>query len=104
MVPPQTFGSGEYNATPSHALPALSFNGTGYICQTCGHLEVNLDNNPFGELCPKCVQVALHDLHVPHMVKISDHLDEIDIALEPTVHIANSKARNEKTTVILRKR
>ena len=96
------YGTDEYTATPSHILPAISKTGKGYICQDCGHLEVSLDNNPFDDLCPKCVLKALKTLKVPHMVKISEYFIERDDALEPTVKIDN-KPNNEKTTVIIKK-
>lgn len=96
------YGTDEYTATPSHILPAITKSGRGYICQECGHLEVSLENNPFEDLCPKCVLNALKTLKVPHMIKISDYLSNKEVALEPTVRVDN-KSNSDKTTVILKK-
>ena len=97
------YGTDEYTATPSHILPAIRKKSTGYICQECGHLEVSLENNPFDDLCPKCVIKALRKIEVPHMVKISEYLDNREEALEPTVRVDN-KPNSEKTTVIIKRK
>jgi hypothetical protein len=96
------YGTDEYTATPSHILPAISKKSGGYICQECGHLEVSLVDNPFDDLCPKCVVKALRGINVPHMVKISEYLNDHEEALEPTVRV--DKPNSEKTTVVIRRK
>lgn len=96
------YGSGEYTPTPSHALPAFSRNGKGFICPACGHLELDIDNNIFDDLCHKCVIIALRRLGVPNMMTIKDYHKNLDDALEPTVKI--DKPSHEKTTAIITKK
>ncbi len=97
------YGSGEYSPTPSHALPAFSRNGKGFICPACGHLELELDDNLYDDLCPRCVVTALRRLGVPVMQTIKEYHKNLDEALEPTVVV--DKPCCEKTTkVYTRKR
>lgn len=93
------YGSGEYTPTPSHALPAFSRNGKGFICPACGHLELSLDESPFEDLCPRCVITALRRHQVPSMMTIKAFHENIDEALEPTVKV--DKPSHEKTTEVI---
>jgi NMD protein affecting ribosome stability and mRNA decay len=94
----QQYGSGEYTPTPSHALPAFSRNGKGFICPACGHLEISLDDSLYDDLCPKCVVTALRRLGVPQMMTIKDYHRNLAEALEPTVKI--NKPSHERTTEV----
>jgi len=96
------YGSGEYNATPSHALPAFSRNGKGFICPACGHLELSIDDSLYEDLCPKCVVTALRRLGVPEMMTIKDYHRNLADALEPTVKV--DKPSHEKTTEVFTRR
>lgn len=96
------YGSGEYTPTPSHALPAFSRNGKGFICPACGHLELSLDESIYDDMCPRCVLVALRRLGVPTMMTIKDYHKNLDEALEPTAKV--NKPNHEKTTAIITKK
>jgi len=98
----QQYGSGEYTPTPSHALPAFSRNGNGFICPACGHLELSLGDSLYDDLCPKCVVTALRRLGVPQMMTIKDYHRNLAEALEPTVKI--NKPSHERTTEIYTRR
>ncbi len=92
------FGSDEYTPTPSHALPAFSRNGKGFICPACGHLELSLSDSIFDDLCPNCVVTALRRLGVPQMITIKEYHRNLADALEPTVKV--DKPSHERTTEV----
>jgi hypothetical protein len=91
------YGSDEYSPTPSHALPAFSRNGKGFICPSCGHLELTLDDNIYEDICPKCVIKALRKLKIPVMITIKEFHKSVE-ALEETKKA--EKPRHEMTTEI----
>ena len=98
------FGSGEYNPTPSHGLPAF-INGepTGYMCTECGHMQKDLDPI-FDDICLVCLKNWALKQGVSRLLPTKEVLESTR-ALTPTIKMdnnQNTKSRGTATTVIIK--
>lgn len=92
MSDSEKYGSGEYNPTPSHYLPAfISGEPRGYMCIVCNHLQKDLDP-VWDDICPVCL-LSWAKKHVPKMIPTKEAI-KLKYPLEKTVILKKEEPKD----------